>query len=360
MNERIRIAILQPEVPHYREEFYRLLSSEVDKVDLYVYNSIEEVNKRGFSQNANLVRYIKNFKMKGIVFYNPFTLLNRDYDTLVLMLHFAHFTTWLLLLTKFLHRKRVILWGQGISIKRYIKEEKKPHFLLKWMMAVADGAWLYMPKEASLWKKIYPNKPIVALGNTITNVEQIIDYTLNVDKEVLKIKYGIKESRLFIYCARFNTNLRRTDLLEKTIIGLGKKKVGFIIIGDGAMKPDFSKYENVYDFGAVYDANVKRELFLMADAYYQPAWMGLSIVEAMAYGKPVFTFIRTENTKQGVEYDYIHDRVTGVLFSTIEEAIEILATISNDEIMIMGNNARALIKKTATSDNMVNCALSIL
>ena len=354
------MAILQPEVPHYREEFNKLLKEKVELCDLYVYNSIKEVSKRGFIQNEKLVKYIPNFKLKGIVFYNPLTLLNKKYDTLVLMLHFAHFTTWILLLTKFIHKKRIILWGQGISIKRYIKEEKKPHPLLKWMMMMADAAWIYMPKETNLWKTIFPQKPIVALGNTIAGVKDIINYQSSQSEEELKIKYGIKEQRLLIYCARFSTHLRRTDLLEQTIQSVDNQKIGFIIIGDGPMKPDFTKYTNVHDFGAVYDVNIKHDLFEMADIYYQPAWMGLSIVEAMAYGKPVCTFTRTKETKQGVEYDYIHPYETGLLFSSVKEAAQILSEISDKNIIEMGKQAKELIRQTATSENMANNAISIL
>lgn len=71
------------------------------------------------------------------------------------MLHFAHLTTWLLLLTKFIHRKKIILWGQGISVKRYLAEERKPDWKLKAQMALADGVWLYMEKELKQWKGIF-------------------------------------------------------------------------------------------------------------------------------------------------------------------------------------------------------------
>ena len=66
------MAILQPEVPHYREEFNKLLKEKVKLCDLYVYNSIKEVSKRGFIQNEKLVKYIPNFKLKGIIEDNPF------------------------------------------------------------------------------------------------------------------------------------------------------------------------------------------------------------------------------------------------------------------------------------------------
>lgn len=195
------------------------------------------------------------------------------------MLHFAHLGTWILLLTKWLHHKKIILWGQGISVRRYLKEEKKPDWKLKWMIALADGIWFYMDKEKDQWQKYFPDKPMVALCNTLSGVDEMTKYQPDLTKDELKAKYGVKQDVIFIFCARFTAD-RRVDLLLETIKRLDDEKYGFVIIGSGKCKPDFSSYGNVYDFGAVYDTAVKRELFALADIYFQPGWVGLSIVEA--------------------------------------------------------------------------------
>lgn len=354
-----RIAILQPEVPHYRNEFFNCLKRELKSLDIYVYNSIDDSIKNGFKVDKSYVKYIPNFKFKGFLFYNPFSLLKREQDTLVLMLHFAHITTWLLLLTKFIHRKQIILWGQGISVKRYLKEEIKPDWKLKLQIALADGVWFYMEKEAKQWKQIFPKKKIVAINNTLTGVEEMVKYTPSLSIQELKNQYNIKEKIILIFCARFESNYRRTDLLIETIKRLNKEKYGFIIIGAGKNKPDFTPFTNVYDFGAIYDTNVKRELFSIADIYFQPGWVGLSIVEAMAYGKPVFTFVRSEETKQCVEYDYIKPSYNGIIFQDIDNCITTISNLSIDEIKQMGVNARETAMKL-TPENMANKAISIL
>lgn len=356
----MKIAILQPEIPHYRKEFFNLLQQKVDVMDLYVYNTFEHTKKNGFNQDIKSLHFIPNFQIKGVLFYSPFQLLTKKYDILILPLHQAHFTSWLLLSTQWLHRKKIVVWGQGISIKRYIKEEKKPNILLKWMIRMAKGIWIYMPKELALWKNIFPRKKMTALYNTVGGAMEMINYKPILSKEELKQKYNINEKIIFIYCARFNTSLRRNDLLENTIQQLDSQKFGFIIIGDGAVKPNFNVYNNVHDFGSFYDDTLKRELFSIADAYFQPAWMGLSIVESMAYGKPVFTFKRTEETKQGVEYNYIINNETGLLFDNITDCINRLTNINLDDIQRMGTNAKELIKNYATPDNMTKNAISLL
>lgn len=365
MDKGKKIAVLQPEVPHYREEFFLHLSEKCEIMDLYVYNSFEDTKSQGFNINANPnVKYIPNRNIHNVLFYNPLSLCAKKYDTLVLMLHFAHVTTWFLLLTKWLHRKKIILWGQGISVKRYLKESKKPDWKLKWQIALSDGVWIYEEPEAKQWQAIFPHKPIVALNNTLTGADEMVRtaelYRKDNDKERLKKKWGIKQEVVFIFCARFENNYRRVDLLVEAIERLDPQKYGFIIIGDGKNKPDFTKYSNVHDFGAVYDNKIKRELFAAADIYFQPGWVGLSIVEAMAYGKPVFTFRRSEETLQCVEYCYIEEGQNGLIFDDMEDCLQKIRSLKKSQIHEKGLRAQNLVKQKLTPRQMTEHAMSVL
>ena len=354
------IVHLQPIIPHYREEFFSLLGERI-KQDIYIYEDVKDAKKSSF----NLVGGAKYKQMPsrmfkgGILLYNPFKLLKKDYDALVLMLNFTHLTTWLLLFTKFLHRKKIILWGQGISVRRYLKEEKEPDWKLKWMISLADGIWFYMDKEKEQWENFFPKKPMVALHNTLTGVDEMVKCRPELSVGELKTKYGIKHEVIFIFCARFTAD-RRVDLLLETIKRLDSRKYGFVIIGAGASKPDFTPWGNVYDFGAVYDTAVKRELFGLADIYFQPGWVGLSIVEAMAYGKPIFTFERSEKTLQCVEYSYIRRGENGMIFHDIDDCIKSIEALSNDEIKRLGNNAREYVATHLTIEQMVDNAMSVI
>lgn len=362
MGKKNKIAVLQPEEPHYREEFFELLSKQCETMDVYVYNSLEQTKKHGFNVNTNdNVNYIANKNVHEVLFYNPLPLLNKGYDTLVLMLHFAHVTTWLLLMTKWLHRKRIILWGQGISVKRYLKEAQEPDWKLKWMMTLADGVWIYEEPEAKQWQTIFPQKPIVALNNTLTGTEEMCQWEVSEsEKLTFKEKYKITQDTVLIFCARFDNDYRRPDLLIGAIERLDTKKYGFIIIGAGKNKPDFSEFPNVHDFGAVYDKQMKRELFGAADIYFQPGWVGLSIVEAMAYGKPVFTFRRSEQTLQCVEYCYIEQGRNGLIFDNLEDCQQQITALTKERIESMGKQARKLVKEKLTPRQMAERAVSIL
>ena len=360
MSIKKHIAILQPEIPHYRIEFFSLLRERLERLDVYVYNSRETTLQQGLHLVTNDFTYITNRSIKGVLFYDLLPLLSKRYDTLVLMLHRGHFTTWLLLLTKFIHRKRLILWGHGISVHRYLNEEKKVSLLMKWMIGLADGVWLYTEKETAMWKKIFPDKPIVSLNNTISGGEEKTSHSLSLPKEKLREKYGIREKLIILFCARFSSADRKAELLLECIKQLDKNKFGFVIIGDGPYKPAISNYQHVHDMGSVYDDSIKSELFLLADIYFQPAWVGLSIVEAMAYGLPIFTLKRTEEIKQCVEYSYLRDGYNGRIFDDLDSLVQGLNGIQEDCILQMGENARTFVKENLTMHHMVNAAMSIL
>lgn len=352
------IAVLQPEVPHYRDEFFAELKRRAG-ADLYIYNSVKQAQEAGFKTSTLEMNHIPNVQPKGILIYNPFKLLGKRYDTLVLMLHFAHLTTWLLLITRWLHRKKIVLYGQGISVKRYLKEERKPDWKLRLMISMADAVWLYMSKEEEQWQKVFPRKPIVALRNSLSGMSEIAAYSPATDIDRLKAKYNITQERVLLFCARFTSPYRRVDLLMETIKRLSPERFGFIVIGDGANKPDFSAFPNVHDFGSVYDTGLKRDLFSIADIYYQPGWVGLSIVEAMGYGLPVFTFRRSPETLQCVEYSYIEDGVNGCTFTDIDSCVATINDISDNQLKTMGRNARCL-ATTLTPQGMVERGMSVL
>jgi hypothetical protein len=353
------IAILQPYIPHYREEFYKGIGA-AQRTDIYCYETSSFARNNNFKLASLKVRKIGKYAIGPFLWYNPLPFFRKDYDKIILMLNFTHLTTWIILLTKFLHKKEIVLMGQGISVKRYLKEEKKPSVLLKWMIQLSDILWTYTKKEQLQWKKIFANKPIIALNNTLSGIQRILDIDKGYNKDVLKRKYQVKQKICFIFCARFTTPHRRTDLLEKLIQKLNPLVYGFIIIGDGSYKPDFSVYNNVYDYGAVYDARIKDDLFSIADVYLQPGWVGLSVVEALSYGKPVFTFNRQKGILQCVEFSYLVNNFNALIFDDLQDALTRIKAMNTEQLEKMSINAVVFVKKNLLMDNMIQKAINSL
>ena len=57
---RKKIAIIQPMIPHYRQEFYSRLQDEYD-VDLFSWQDVQAARNSGFNSVS-----IKYYKLKGI------------------------------------------------------------------------------------------------------------------------------------------------------------------------------------------------------------------------------------------------------------------------------------------------------
>lgn len=348
------IAFVQPFIPHYREEFFQQITAET-KADVFVFNQSVLYKNNFRNANINQIPLKRIFLWKFLIF-DPFPLLVKKNKVLVLMLDFSHLTTWLLLFTKFIHKKRIVLWGQGISVKRYIKEESRPNFFLKAMIALSDTTWLYTQREVSIWKTVLPNKEIISINNTLSGINDIINFNSNEVKLDVKSRYKIKEEFVLIFCARFNNEFRRIDLFLEVIDKLDSDRFGFIVIGDGPAKPNFLSYENVYDFGSLYDNKIKKELFYISDIYFQPGWVGLSIVEALGYGKPVFTFKRSSFVLQCVEYSYLVNHSNSLIFDSVDELIVFSTFLNNEVLESLSLNAKAFAIDNLKMDYMVGVA----
>jgi glycosyltransferase involved in cell wall biosynthesis len=344
-----KIAILQPLIPHYRETFFKELNKKFN-IDLFIYENDDDLKSNNF-KNADLnYTQLKSFQFFGILIYNFFPLLHPKYKVLILPGEIRSLTTWILLFVGKLTSKKIILWGHGISARNYLEEENKLLSIRVIFHKFADHIWLYTEKEKAIWSKYIDANKITALNNTIDTKKILSLPKLN--KEEMKIKYKISTKLNLIYCARFTTN-RRIDLMLEVMKSVEDKDIGFIIIGEGENKPDFSKYEKVYDFGAVYDEDIKHELFTIADLYFQPAWTGLSIVEAMAYGKPIVTFERSDSILQCVEYSYIENEKNGFLAKNIDDMVLYLENMNRNMLSELQKSTKEYTKSNLGIEGMI-------
>tara|TARA_R110002020_G_scaffold318950_5_gene534646 strand:+ start:3894 stop:4970 length:1077 start_codon:yes stop_codon:yes gene_type:complete len=355
----MKISILQPFIPHYRKAFIERLQA-LFFVETYCYNSAIKLKKNFFQSSDVKTKRNWSFEFKGVLIYDFLPFLSSD--IVILMLNVSHLSTWILLLLSKLFGYKVILWGHGISVKRYFNEEKKLSRLIRWQISLADDIWFYTNKEKKIWENEFKNKrSFTSLNNTISGIEDILNLNYSsIEIQNLRSKYKINADKVFIFCARFTIKERRADLLYSIIQGI-PSNYAVIIIGDGQFKPDFSSFDNVYDFGSTYDKTLKEELFAISDIYLQPAWLGLSIVEAMAYGLPVFTLKRSETIKQCVEYEYLIESHGGLVFSDIKEMVMVINKLGNINLDELGKNAKDYARYNLRMSDMVQnakCSIS--
>lgn len=353
----MKIGVVYPRVSHYREEFFEGLMGCHD-LDIYIYESEESSVNNNFKNSKMPTKKLKSFDLFGkLRVLDIFTVIRENYDVIILIGEMRNISVWFMLLYYKFKKTKVVLWGHGISVHSYLKEEKALNPFRVIFHRLADLNWYYTSKEVSIWDKYLKTGSSVSLNNTIF-IEEILDREVS-SKIALKKTYKIEQEIVFIFSARFNNPHRRVDLLLDLIDKLDVTKYGFIIIGDGRLKPDFSKYCNVYDFGAVYERTKKNDLFDMADLYFQPAWMGLSCTEALAYGKPVITFERSDLIRQCVEYAYLDD-ANSYRASDVEDLLKFIENLSLDELRSMSVAARSYAIRNLRMSCMVDNALESL
>ena len=323
------IAILQPTIPHYREEFFKNLSSQID-IDIFIFKNIINSENNGLSISNSPTKKLFSFELFSIVFYNFIPFFSSRYKVLILMGSVRHISTWVILLLNIFLRKKIILFGHGISIPKYLHEEEKMPLIRVLMYKLSKYAIFYTEKEVEIWKNVYPKLNSISFNNTISHADILISNNYNDFKlkKIYKDKYNIKSETVLIYCARFNTIDRKPSLLKDLMKVVGQN-YSLIVIGKGPYKPDFSDCKNIYDFDEVYDIGVKSELFTIADYYYQPAWTGLSVVEALLYGLPVLTFERSKDLYQCVEFSNLINNYNSIISKSVIELKENFMTFQS-------------------------------
>ena len=58
------IAVLQPQIPHFRTEFYKTLRECIFNLDIYVYNSIKKSEQQGFQIDCTNLHNISNYTIR--------------------------------------------------------------------------------------------------------------------------------------------------------------------------------------------------------------------------------------------------------------------------------------------------------
>jgi hypothetical protein len=357
-----KIAIIQPIINNYRIDFFKNLSKKTE-LDLYTYNKNDFAGLHGFSANEQ-TPYIKlrSITIGLYLFYDILPLINKNYKYVVIIGNVRHISAWLLLIIGRLSGMKIILWGHGISVPRYLSESKKLPFIRIFMYKLAYGAWFYTEVELQIYKKRIKKLVSVSLNNTISEVDEITRIGAYDEETIqrIKAKYKITTKYNLIICTRFEHPHRKANELLDVIRGIDSKEWGLIVIGDGRLKPDFSLVDNIYDFGGIYDREFKNELFLISDLYIQLGAIGLSVVEAFAYGLPIITLKRSNSTHHGVEYSYISNDINGFLCEDLDDVIDKIINFDKDILKKMGANAQSFVKENLSISKMANSALSIL
>lgn len=240
----------------------------------------------------------------------------------------------------------VIYWNFGINLAT--PDAKFKNLLYYHIHRLSDAILLYSPAEIQIIKERNHHKVFVAY-NTLNFTD--IDREKFTDRNYLRERYKIKEKHIILFVARINP-AKRLDILLKCF---RNKNTAVVIIGPGIENEQIeiiNNTSNYYYLGEIFNKEEIGRIFYSTDIFCIPGNFGLSLVEALFWGKPAVTFYE----RGSPEKYYFKDGYNGYRVRSVSEfENKISALLSNPEkYKKMSENARRTYEDKAHIINMFN------
>ncbi|MEM8875722.1 MAG: glycosyltransferase [Planctomycetota bacterium] len=312
----MKLLMVQPSLTHYRVPVYRELAARPG-VDLMVWHAQgvgdQNVEPDGFDAE---LRPMKRGRLFGQPWYwHPAQLdaATADYD--VVMFNWdIHYLSLIPALRK---AKRngvgTVLWGHGTS-RRDAGFAGKPK---RWLAKLADALLLYTPATAEVYQQRGFTNAFAA-PNTIDT--SAIDAVRRDDKEAAKRELGLT-GKVALHVSRLVPERRVDVLLHALVFDHGREWTA-VIVGDGPAKPELLELARKLDLGGrvrfvepLFDVADLAPWYAAAEAFVMPAFGGLGVLSALAFGVPVVADGRAE--LHGPEIAAVEDGVNGLFIDRL-------------------------------------------
>lgn len=316
----MKIAMLFPYAPAYREGIYRAIDETFD-VDWYfcknasrpmklldysildkVSTSMEEITIHGN------IRYLKNF--------NPAEF--KRYDAVILSGNIRNLSYWRLLFSCLRRKKypKLILWTHGW----YGRESVVQKIIKRLYLKKADNILLYGEYAKKLMcQQGFDSNKLFVIANSLDYDKQLKLRNVSKRTEIFKKQFK-NDYPVIIFIGRL-TYEKKIEMLIDSISCLKIEGVDFnlVLVGDGEAKKSLQKYtleknlmEHVCFWGSCYDEKINAELIYNADLCVSPGNVGLTAIHSLMFGCPVIT--HDESKFQGPEFEAIKEGLTGLFY----------------------------------------------
>lgn len=338
----MKIAMLFPYAPSYREGIYRLMDQEL-QIDWYFCGNA--------SRNLKLLDYsiLKNcdLTMKETTFLGPFTyykgiknLRLSDYDIIICAGVIRSLSEWWLIQKWWRNHSntKIFLWTHGW----YGKESFLQRIIKKFFFRKVDAFFLYGDYARQMMlQEGFDDKKLYVIKNSLDYKQQIKLrnelFPTNVYKDYFK-----NDNPVIIFIGRL-TIVKNLNLLVDAVSLL--KKLGehynMVFVGDGEMRATLeegviahSLQNNVWFYGACFDEKVNAELIYNADLCVAPGNVGLTAMHSLMFGCPVIS--HNDFKWQMPEFESIKKGKTGNFFKR-DNVLDLAQTIS-DWFMLKKNH----------------------
>ena len=259
-----------------------------------------------------------------------------------------------------LFRADYAIWDLGRAYKGKEQVSTLRFFynqLYRKILKDASKVYVYNSAGKSYFSSLIAIEKIVNLRNTVdTNL--ILRLKEQKEKESTLIgQKTAKFSQTILYVGAVNEH-KKLESLKDILLGLSKDCC-LIVVGGGDSKyidelREYLGFESSVFFEGYKKISELPAYYKAADFVILPGLGGLSINQAMAFGKPVVCCIA-----DGGEKELVKNYDTGFIYSHTDEAITFINSQTSSTWRAMGKNAEKLIYQDYSMDNMVNNFLTV-
>lgn len=254
-------------------------------------------------------------------------------------------------------------WGHGLN--RQARPNSIGNRIKRSYLKKVDWWFAYTNGVARLVEKMgYPSERITVVQNAIDTEELIAARERITPEEVTQLRGSLHldPGPVGIYCGRLYHEKRISFLLSAaTQIRAQIPNFQVIVIGSGpdaSLVQDFGRnHPWLHYVGPSYDDRAK--YFVLADIFLMPGLVGLAILDAFAFGTPMFT---TNYPYHSPEIEYLVNGENGMMSSdNLEDYVSsVLSVVRQPEkLAVIKRNCLAAAKFYTIQQMAINMAFGI-
>ncbi len=305
MSSRLRIAICQPVVPHYRVPVFNLLGAQPG-IELSVFaglggNTLQSAT--GETDFRHVRAAIRHHRLGSIDFYYQRAQVDvvdpTRFDLVILPWNIRYLSLWPAMRKARDRRVPIALWGHG-----YSKRERRA---IRWcrnrLARRADAMLLYSYGVARrlVAQFSFAQRRVFVAQNALDQAptrESVRRWSSDPGAlAAFQQQHDLDPAQTVVFVSR----LERTNRVEMLIRGLHRLRrnrpaAKLVIVGDGperavlqALASELGQGRHIIFTGAIYNESELAPWMLSATLFCYPVNIGLSILHAFGFGLPVVT-----------------------------------------------------------------------
>jgi len=367
----MKILIFQRTLPHYRLNVFRELYKTTGAILCFGKNGPSGTFLTKITPDFEHLKVQDIYPLKekdAFVIQDIFSpLLRYRPDVIISEFALPIVSNWILLILRPFLKFKLILWTHGYNRRVGFNPEKSFIDKLRaWFMNKADAIIIYSNQRKIVISKYIkrPEKIFVA-ANTLDTRELtgLRKHMEAVGKRNIKRELGFNERYNLIYTGRILKEKEPARLVEVfRIITSELDSIELHFVGEGPLMEQIKNITHglkVRFWGNIIDDYEIAKLLFASDLMVMPGYLGLSVVHAFCFDKPVVSQRGgSSGPFHSPEAEYVIDGKTGFLVEYGQDKLmagTIIQYLKDEKKQLrMKSEVRAMVENTCSFNNMLD------